>query len=48
MSWAVLSSSFFASSTTLLQRKLGWLVEESSLAHILSVIETLFCFSVIL
>jgi hypothetical protein len=29
-------------------KKLGWLVEESSLAHILSVITTLFILSVIL
>lgn len=39
--------SSLASAMSLGFKKLGWLVEESSLAHILSVITTLFCFSVI-
>ena len=40
--------SFFCSDIFLGPKKLGWLVEDNSLAHILSVITTLFCFSVIL
>ena len=40
--------SLLASITSLAFKKLGWLVEERSLAHIRSVITTLFCLSVIL
>lgn len=39
-------SSFFTFSTSFGHKKLGWLVEERSRAHILSVITTLFCRSV--
>lgn len=45
--WDWGSSSFLASSICLGLKKLGWLVEDRSLAHILSVITTLFCSSVI-
>lgn len=41
------SFSFFASARSLGFKKLGWLVEDKSLAHILSVIITLFCLSII-
>ena len=42
------SSSCFMFSTSSWLRKQGWFVEHSTLAHIRSVITTLFCFSVIL
>lgn len=45
--WAGGCLTFLNSVTCLGLMKLGWLVEESSLAHILSVMTTLFCFSVI-
>lgn len=45
--WFNVSSSFFSSTTSFPIRKLGWFVDDRSLAHILSVITTLFCFSVI-
>lgn len=45
-SWVGGSSSSLASATTLEHKKLGWFVDERSLAHILSVMTTLFCFSV--
>lgn len=43
----VWAPSFSTSVTCLAFRKLGWLVDARSLAHILSVITTLFCLSVI-
>lgn len=43
-SWFISSS--LSSKMTSHLRKLGWFVEDSSLAHILSVIATLFCVSV--
>jgi hypothetical protein len=45
--FAALSASL-AASTSFWLRKLGWLVEDSSLAHILSVILTLFLVDVTL
>ena len=41
-------TSFFSSVISLGSKKLDWFVEDISLVHILSVIATLFCFSVIL
>lgn len=46
--WSNTSSSLLSSITSLAVQKVGWVVEDKSLAHILSVITTLCCLSVIL